>query len=92
MAAFGPVKVGDFRVAKKNCFEQKFGHVKNIEKKRVRLSAVPATARRGHPGGIKQQQQQQQQQQPELKGSNGSNGSNGSMVRMVRWVWDRTIH
>jgi hypothetical protein len=41
MASFGPVEVGDFRVAKEKCFEKKFGHVKNIEKKRFRLSAVP---------------------------------------------------
>ena len=36
------VEVSDFRVAKEEkFFEKKFGHVKNIEKKRFRLSAVP---------------------------------------------------
>ena len=45
MASFGPVEVGDFRVAKKKIFlKKKFGHVKNIEGKAPVVSKRPETS------------------------------------------------
>ena len=58
MASFGPVEVGDFRVAKKKIFLKK---IRTRKKHREKAFPTFRGARRGHPGGIKQQQQQQQQ-------------------------------
>ena len=87
MASFGPVEVGDFRVAKKKFFfEKKFGHVKNIEGKAPVVSKRPETSL-----GVQCSSSSSSSSSTLLKNGNvETTNSRGEHGRPMPWLTQRT--